>query len=52
MFYQILLSPQTKQSVIISIKYGIYALPCMLQNDLKRRTLKLRTLKIDLKLKT
>ena len=32
MFYQILLSPQVKQSVIITDKHGIYKLPHELPN--------------------
>ena len=33
MFYQIFLSTQVKQSVIISNKHGIYELPHKLPND-------------------
>ena len=39
MFYQIFLSPQVKQSVIISNKLGIYELPHELPNDLRLRIL-------------
>ena len=39
MFYQILLSPQVKHSVIISDKYGIFELPHDLPNDLRLRIL-------------
>ena len=39
MFFQILLLPQVKQSVIISNKYGIYELPYELPNDLRLRNL-------------
>ena len=35
MFYQIFLSPQVKQIVIISNKHGIYELPHELPNDLR-----------------
>ena len=35
MFYQILLSPKVKPSVIISNKYGIYELPHELPNKLR-----------------
>ena len=37
MFYQIFLSPQVKQSAIISKKYSIYELPHKLSNDLRLR---------------
>ena len=37
MFYQILLSPQVKQSKITSNKYGIWELPHELPNDLRLR---------------
>ena len=39
MFYEILFSPQVKQSVIINDKYGIYELRHELQNDLRLRVL-------------
>ena len=39
MFSQILLSPQVKQSVIISNKNGIYELSQELPNDLRLRIL-------------
>ena len=35
MFYQVFLSPQVKQSTIISNKHGIYELPHELPNDLR-----------------
>ena len=35
MFYQILLSPEVKRSVIISNKQGVYELPHELPNDLR-----------------
>ena len=35
MFYQIFLSPQAKQSPIITYDYGVYALPKELPNDLR-----------------
>ena len=35
MFYQIFLSPQVKQIVIISNRHGIYELPHELPNNLK-----------------
>ena len=37
MFYQILLSPQVKQSAIISNKDGIYEFPHKLPNGLRPR---------------
>ena len=37
MFYQIFLSPQVKQSTIISNEHGIYELPQELPNELKLR---------------
>ena len=39
MFYEIFLSPQVKQIVIISNKHGIYELPQELPNDLRLRKL-------------
>ena len=39
MVEQIFLSPQVKQSVIISDKYGIYELPHELPDDLRLRKL-------------
>ena len=39
MFYQIFLSPQVKQWVIINYKHGIYKLPNKLPNDLRLRIL-------------
>ena len=33
MFYEIFLSPQVEQSVILSNKHGIYELPHELPND-------------------
>ena len=39
MFYQIFLSPQVKQIVIISNEHGIYELPHELLNDLRLRIL-------------
>ena len=39
MFYEIFLSPQVKQCVIITYKNGIYELPDELPNDLRLRTL-------------
>ena len=39
MFYEIFLSPQVKQCVIITYKNGIYELPDQLPNDLRLRTL-------------
>ena len=41
MFYQIFLSPQVKQSAIISNKHkqGVYELPHELPNDLRLRIL-------------
>ena len=39
MFYQNFLSPQVKQSAIISKKQGIYELPNKLSNDLSLRIL-------------
>ena len=39
MFYQIFLSPQKKQSAIISNKDGIYELPHKLPSDLRHRKL-------------
>ena len=38
-FYQILLSSEVKQSMIISNKQGIYELPHVLLNDLRLRIL-------------
>ena len=35
MFYQIFLSPQVKQSAIISNKHGMYELPHELPNNLQ-----------------
>ena len=35
MFYQIFLTPQVKQSAIISNKHGLYELPYDLPNNLK-----------------
>ena len=35
MFYQIFLSPQVKQSAIISNKHGMYELPNVLPNNLR-----------------
>ena len=35
MFYQFFLSPQVKQSMIVSNKHGIYELPHELPNDLR-----------------
>ena len=40
MFYQILLSPQVKQSAIISNKQGGYELPHELLNNLRLRILR------------
>ena len=37
MFYQIFLSPQVKQSAIVSNKQGVYELPHELPNDLRLR---------------
>ena len=37
MFYQICLSRQVKQSLIISNKQGVYQLPHELPNDLKNQ---------------
>ena len=39
MIYQIFLSPQVKQIVIISNKYGIYELPHKLPNNVRLRTI-------------
>ena len=39
MFYQIFLSPQVKQWVIITYKHGIYEFPHELQNNLRLRKL-------------
>ena len=39
MFYQIVLSPQMKLSVVISNKHGIYEFPHELLNDLTFRIL-------------
>ena len=39
MFYQISLSPQVKQCVIIAYKHGIYELPHELPSDLRLRIL-------------
>ena len=39
MFYQIFLSPEVKQSTIISNKKGVYKLPHELPNDLRHRIL-------------
>ena len=39
MFYQIFLSPQVKQSAIISNKHGTYELPHKMSNDLRLRIL-------------
>ena len=39
MFYQIFLSPQMKESVIISNKHGTCELPDELPNDLRLRIL-------------
>ena len=39
MFYQLFLSPQVKQQVIITYKRGIYELPHELPNDLRPRIL-------------
>ena len=39
MFYQIFISPQVKQSAIISNKQGVYELPNELPNDWRLRTL-------------
>ena len=39
MFYQVLLSPQVKQRMIINYKHGIYELPHELPNDLRLRIL-------------
>ena len=39
MFYQIFLSPQVKQWVIITYKHGICKLPPELWNDLRLRKL-------------
>ena len=39
MFYQIFLSPQVKQSAIISNKHGVYELLHELPNDLRLRIL-------------
>ena len=41
MFYQIFLSPQVKQIVIISNKHGTYELPHELQNSLRLRNLRI-----------
>ena len=35
MFYQIFVSPQVKQSAIVSNKQGVYELPHELPNDLR-----------------
>ena len=40
MYYQILVSPQVKQSVIISNKHGIYELPRNLPNNLRFKILR------------
>ena len=40
MFDQILLSPQVKQSMIISNKHGIYELPHELATDLRLKILR------------
>ena len=37
MFYQIFLSPQVKQCMISTYKYGIYELPHEFPNDLRCR---------------
>ena len=37
MFYQIFLSPQVKQSAIVSNKQGVYELPHEFPNDLRLR---------------
>ena len=39
MFYQIFLSPQVKQSAIITYKHDVYELPHELPNDLRLRIL-------------
>ena len=39
MFHQIFLSPEVKQSTIVSNKHGIYKLPQELPNDLRLRKL-------------
>ena len=39
MFYQVFLSPQVKQSTIISQKHGLYELPQEFQNNLRLRIL-------------
>ena len=39
MFYQIFISPQVKQSAIISNKQGVYELPNELPNDWRLRIL-------------
>ena len=39
MFYQILLSPQVKRSIITSNKNGIYKLPTDFMNNLRLRIL-------------
>ena len=43
MFYQILLSPEVKRSVIISNKQGVYELPHELPNNLKKNQENLET---------
>ena len=40
MFYQIFLSPQVKQSAIVSNKQGVYELPHELPNDLRLRLIR------------
>ena len=35
MFYQIFLSPQVKQSMIVNNKHGIYKLPQEIPNDFR-----------------
>ena len=45
MVEQLFLSPQVKQSAIISNKYGIHELPHEMPNDLIRKLSKLGTIK-------
>ena len=49
MFDQIFLSPQVKQSVIISNEHGIYELPHELPNDLSIESYEIRKHQKNLK---
>ena len=49
MFYEIFLSPQVEQSVILSNKHGIYELPHELPNDLRFIIKEIRECQEDLK---